>query len=305
MNRFLVVLITIFDVCLLTRSGAANVQGVPALNPTSWGGLLAHNSLLRTENSRLQAFLAVSENSKLEYERSENGVESIPFCNDDGMCKDKSSSERLVNCEDTEYIRYCLEGCRNGFIRCNKVSLVAFESSRTSRYERRVREDTVGMSECEQAEMSGVQPLPAKCGTPKKRKKTHKLRTKRTKRTHGKKRHKKKHKKKHKKPKEPPLVKAKPQKRFFKRPVKKTKMEGGDEDEDEDEDEGEGEAKPTLSAGQKGDVNTDVGGGKAKSFSAEKPAEADSGLQASSLENDAKANVNHQGMATEKALSKA
>ena len=89
MNCHCLVFIIIFDVCLLlSDAGVARVRRVSKFDSDNVEKeLLAHNVRLQEENSHLLAFLAVYENSKLQYKRSENDVESVPFCNNEACVK--------------------------------------------------------------------------------------------------------------------------------------------------------------------------------------------------------------------------
>ena len=296
MNWFWLVFIIIFDVCLLlSNAGRTRIRSDSNFDDdTGEKDLLAHNIRLQTENSRLLAFLAVYENSKLQYKDTENNVEQIPFCNSEGMCKTTSLGKTLTKCEDTKFMRYCLENCLNSFIRCNKLSVAAFEKSRTSRYERRVVEDVFDLSECEKAKLDGRFPLPANCGQRKQLRK----------RTNAKRRKKRK-KMKSNRHKTRSLIKSKPSSKP--RAVKPDQPLEDDDDDDNDdkEEENDEDEKPKLKVGDKAspDVNNKDSEGKAESFFAGKAPAADSGIEATRLENNERTSVHQQGVAVEKALS--
>ena len=124
--------------------------------------IIEENEKLKLENQRMLSFLSIAEQQNAKYSRSNSGFEVPPNCNEQGMCESKQNRELMVKCEDTEYIRFCLETCRNTFVQCNKVSSIALDHSRTARYERRVKEMPNTLTECEIAAHNGM-PLPAGC----------------------------------------------------------------------------------------------------------------------------------------------
>ena len=75
--------------------------------------IIEENEKLKLENQRMLSFLSIAEQQNAKYSRSNSGFEVPPNCNEQGMCESKQNRELMVKCEDTEYIRFCLETCRN------------------------------------------------------------------------------------------------------------------------------------------------------------------------------------------------
>ena len=124
--------------------------------------LVEENEKLKLENQRMLSFLSVAEQQNVRYNRTKSGFEVAPNCNLQGMCESKENRELMIKCEDTEYIRFCLETCRSSYVQCTQVSLVAFDNGRTARYERRIKELSTSLTDCELAASSGL-PLPKNC----------------------------------------------------------------------------------------------------------------------------------------------
>eukprot|EP00944_MAST-04C_sp_MAST-4C-sp1_P002069 g2069.t1 len=120
------------------------------------------NAQLLLENKRMASFLSVAETISSQYVRSRYGFEVAPLCNGKGMCESKENPELRVKCEDTEFIRFCLETCRDSFVRCAKVGQVAPAHSKTARYGMRISENPGKLTPCEIAANAGL-PLPKKC----------------------------------------------------------------------------------------------------------------------------------------------
>ena len=121
------------------------------------------NAQLLLENKRMASFLSVAETTiSSQYVRSRSGFEVAPLCNSQGMCESKENPELRVKCEDTEFIRFCLETCRDSYVRCAKVGQVAPAHSKTARYGMRILENPGKLTPCEIAANAGL-PLPKKC----------------------------------------------------------------------------------------------------------------------------------------------
>ena len=124
--------------------------------------LRQENAKLLLENKRMASFLTVAETISSQYIRSSKGFEIAPLCNSQGMCESKENPELRVKCEDTEFMRFCLETCRDSYVRCAKVGQVATAHSRTARYGMRIAENPGKLTSCEIAANAGL-PLPKDC----------------------------------------------------------------------------------------------------------------------------------------------